>query len=268
MFWLRLDLDELALLDQTVRGFGHNRGSWASIHDRDYGGPGVGDIREKITTRLLEGGVSEPIARITLYTMPRVCGYVFNPVSFYFCYGPDETLAAVVAEVHNTFGEGHHYVMRPERIPGQGESRLFRAPKTFSVSPFLETSGAYEVAVEECDDGLNLRVQLEQSGELVFTATMTGRAVPVNSGSMTRTLLRLPFLAATVMLRIHWQAFQLSMVRRLKVFPRSDAVSAATFAAVQPGFWHRLRASVVDRAFKKQTFRSGATSPRSSMEQF
>jgi uncharacterized protein len=258
MFWLRLDLDELGLLDRTVRGFGHNRRALASIHDGDYAGPGPGSIRAKITARLHEGGVSEPVGRITMYTMPRVCGYVFNPVSFYFCHAPDETLVALVAEVHNTFGEGHHYVMRPERQPDdRGESAVFRATKVFTVSPFLEVSGAYEVSVVERDDGLSLLVQLEQGGELMFTATMAGRTVPMNSRMLAGTLLRLPFLAATVMLRIHWQALQLFVVRRIRVFPRADVVAAATLAAVRRGFWHRLRAWAVDRVSRKHTLRRG-----------
>jgi DUF1365 family protein len=263
MFWLRLDLDELGLLDRTVRGFGHNRRALASIHDGDYAGPGPGSIRAKITARLHEGGVSEPVGRITMYTMPRVCGYVFNPVSFYVCYAPDETLVALVAEVHNTFGEGHHYVMRPERQPDDSrESVVFRATKVFTVSPFLEVSGGYEVSVRESDDGLELLVQLEQGGELMFTATMCGRTMPMNSRTLARTLFGLPLLAATIMLRIHWQALQLSVMRRLRVFPRMGVVTAATFTAVRPSFWHRLRAAAVDRASRRHTLRTGIPPPQ------
>jgi len=268
MFWLCLDLDELAMLDHTVTGFGHNRRAWASIHDRDYAGPGPGSIREKITNRLSEGGVNEPLARITLYTLPRVCGYVFNPVSFYFCYRPDETLAAVVAEVHNTFGEGHHYVLRPDDHPAPpGESILFRAAKSFYVSPFLEVSGAYEVLVCERDDGLRLQIQLEQGGELMFTAAMTGRATPMSSRALAQTLLRLPFLAATIMFRIHWQALQLSFFKRLPVFAKPEPVTVGTFVLGLPSIWHRLRALVVSRASRKQNPLPATPGPLSSTEQ-
>ncbi|MFM9996655.1 MAG: DUF1365 domain-containing protein [Phycisphaerales bacterium] len=252
MFWLLLDLDELAALDGTVTGFGHNRRAWASVHDRDYAGPGPGSIRAKIRDRLREGGVVEPMARIMLCTLPRVCGYVFNPVSFYFCYRPDEALAAVVAEVRNTFGEVHHYVLTPEDHPrAGGESTRYRAAKNFYVSPFLEVSGGYEVVVSERDGLLRLQIHLEQHGQRVFTAGMTGRAVPLGGTGLVRTLVRFPFLAATIMLRIHWQALQLGVRRRLPVFVKPAPAAAATFAADPPSFWHRLRASFLDRAVQR-----------------
>lgn len=248
MFWICVDLDELVRLDRGGILFGHNRASLVSLSDADYAGPGPGSIREKITRRLVSDGVLEPLARIALLTLPRVCGYVFNPVSFYLCYRPDETLAAIVAEVHNTFGETHHYVLQPEsRDRGSDEATRFRAAKMFYVSPFLEMSGEYEILLIERADFISIEVHLEQHGRRVFSATMRGMGTPFSAKRLTATLCQLPLLAATVMLRIHWQALRLYVGKRLPMYSRDGLRSHERTAR---SFWHRLRERAVARARK------------------
>ena len=108
---LCLDVDELPALDRQVFGFGHNRRAIVSIRDADYAGPGERPIRAKLIDLLGVHGITSLVARIELITLPRVLGYAFNPVSFFRCFSGDGNLAALVAEVHNTFGEKHYYVL-------------------------------------------------------------------------------------------------------------------------------------------------------------
>jgi len=259
MFWLYLDLDELVAIDRSVRWFGHNRRSLVSITDSDYAGAERGTIREKVVGRLQREGVSVPIARVVLVTLPKVCGYVFNPVSFYLCYLPDGALAALVAEVHNTFGEAHHYVLRPDN---RGSDRtgvtLFRAAKVFYVSPFLDVSGEYEVRLSEQEDDFSLTITLRQGGQPVFSAALCGRGTDLTGGRLTAALCRLPLSAVAVMARIHWQALQLYTLKRLPVFARALPTPGGTIAASRSNFWCWLRDGFVKRASRKQHARGGA----------
>ena len=254
MFWLSLDLDELSSLDRSVRWFGYNRRAIVSIHDADYAGCGTGSIREKLLHLLHYEGVAEQIDRIALITVPKVCGYVFNPLNVFLCYRPDGALAALVAEVHNTFGEAHDYVLLPEnQAQSAGKPIRFLTPKLFYVSPFLSVAGEYEILLTEQQDSLSLQVNLQQDGRLVFSAAMCGQAAPLNSESLAATLRQLPLLAATVMLRIHAQALDLYMRKRLRVWSKSESGSKATIAPSHPGFWHRIRAKLISMASKSPT---------------
>jgi cyclopropane fatty-acyl-phospholipid synthase-like methyltransferase len=121
VFTLAFDLDELPALDRTVRGFGYNRRALVSLRDRDYL-RGQGTIRERLLRFLREAGCDDGIARVELLTMPRMFGHVFNPVSFHYCYRADGSVRCVVAEVNNTFGERHLYILALGGDVGFGES--------------------------------------------------------------------------------------------------------------------------------------------------
>jgi len=260
MFWLYLDLDELVEIDRSVRWFGYNRRSLVSISDAHYAGAEPGTVRDKVVRRLQREGVSEPIARVVLVTLPKVCGYGFNPVSFFLCYLSDGALAAMVAEVRNTFGETHHYVLRPDD-PGasQTDAIRFRVAKAFYVSPFLDVSGEYEVLLAERADEFSLTISLQQGGQLVFSATMSGRGADLTGRQLATELCRLPFSAATVMVRIHWQALQLYMLKRLPVFARAQATRGSTSVATRSNFWYWMRERFVRRASKKQDTCAGSS---------
>ncbi len=258
MFWLYLDLDELVAIDRRVRWFGYNRRSLVSISDLDYAGADRGTIRDKIVSRLQREGVSDLIARVALVTLPKVCGYVFNPVSFYLCYCSDGSVAAIVAEVKNTFGETHHYVLRPDQSGShQTDVIRCRVAKVFYVSPFLDVSGEYEVLLVERGDDFSLTITLEQDGQLVFSAVMSGRGTELTGRKLAAALCRLPFSAATVMARIHWQALQLYVMKRLPVFARAPTTGGSRVAASRSSVWYWLRDCFVRRASKEHVARAG-----------
>ena len=106
-----LDLDELDALDKNVRFFGYNRGSVFSLYDADHLGSGKGSIKEKLKDWLVKFGYSEKYTSVKMITTLRVFKHTFNPVIFYYCFDENEKIVYHIAEVHNTFGEGHLYIL-------------------------------------------------------------------------------------------------------------------------------------------------------------
>ncbi len=246
MLWLYIDLDELPLLNREVALLGHNRAAFFSLWDSDYGGLGVGSLRGKVESLLVRNGVSGPIGRIMLVTLPRVLGYVFNPVSFFCCYRSDGELAALIAEVRNTVGEAHHYVLQPEN-PGAdgGELIRFRSTKMFYVSPFLQVRGEYEVLFEDRDDSLSLEIHLRQGQQLVFSADMSALGTPLSTRSLLAVAIRLPWTVATVISRITWQAIVMYLRKKLPMYAKPEPSSESTYQSDRNGFWHRIRVKMI-----------------------
>lgn len=262
MFWLAIDLDELPELDRRVRGFGHGRPALVSVRDADHGGPGDGTIRSKVEALVRGGGVHEPVERITLMTIPKVAGYAFRPVSFYLCEADEGRVVALVAEVRNTFGEMHHYVAAPERGEASGDAPLvFRIPKRFYVSPFLDVSGTYDVLLRFDEHRFEIAVHLRDERGLVFSAGMHGRGVPMTSRRLLGAVARAPLFAATIMLRIQWQAILLFAGRGLPVFPKPAPSHPSTVPAASPSLWQRLRLAVV-HGVRRRSSSWSAPSPK------
>ena len=126
-------------------------------------------LRSDVERFLAERGITPDGGRILLLTHPRVLGYVFNPLSVYWCHRADGTLAAVVADVHNTYGGRHRYLLHPD-TQGTAETA-----KEFYVSPFFDVRGSYRLRLPLPGDRLDLGITLEQDGGRPFVATLRGR---------------------------------------------------------------------------------------------
>jgi DUF1365 family protein len=196
-----LDLDELPELDRRIRGFGWNRRAFVSLHDRDHL-----DVRAYLAQHGVEAD------RILLLTNLRVLGYVFNPVSFFYCYSGDE-LACIVAEVSNTFGERLPYLLSPENR-ATGERRLsYRHDKKLHVSPFFGLEQSYQWWFSVPDERLDVRIDLSEDGARPFFATLTGTRQALTSRTLARALLRYPLMPLQVTVLIHLQAARLWLKR-------------------------------------------------------
>ena len=175
---------------------------------------------------------------------------MFNPVSFYVCRDHDERIRALIAGVRNTFGELHHYVAQPDE--SARDHARFTLSKEFYVSPFLSVSGGYEVSLREHGAELDLQIHLHDAGAVVFSARMRGKGVQMSSRTLITTMLRFPLFAATIMMRIKWQALRLYFQRRLPVFAKPHSPHPSTTLPVRLGVWHRLRARVLRRARRSE----------------
>ena len=169
----------------------------------------------------------EGIARIELLAQPRFWGHVFNPVSFWLCRNADGALIAVIAEVSNTFGDRHNYLVHhPDRRAITPEDRL-TAHKIFHVSPFQPVEGEYEFRFDITDARVGIWINYSRTdGGLI--ATLTGTRAPLSNLSILRAALRRPFGSRRVLALIHWQALKLWAKRatyRARPVPPAQDVS-------------------------------------------
>ncbi|MCB1888209.1 MAG: DUF1365 domain-containing protein [Rhodocyclaceae bacterium] len=209
---LRLPLSALDALH--VPWLGIDRPHVFSFRSADHG-PGDGSpLLPWLRQVLARHGVASVCdGEVVLQTLPRQFGYVFNPVSFWFCHGRDGRLRVVLAEVNNTFGERHCYLVHhaDQRPIVSGES--LRARKCFHVSPFLPVRGEYRFRFDFGAQGQSVSVDVFDGGVPILNTRIGGRPEPLTGAAMGRWLLRFPWMTAAVIVRIHWQALQLWLRR-------------------------------------------------------
>ncbi|SDP49410.1 hypothetical protein SAMN04487905_104357 [Actinopolyspora xinjiangensis] len=190
--WL-VDLDELPVLPRPLRPF-------ARFEARDHLGSPRRSIRANLDSWLSGRGVDLGGGRVLMLAHARVLGYVFNPVTFYWCHRPDGVLECVVAEVHNTYGERHCYLLRPDEL-GRATTT-----KRFHVSPFLPLRGSYEMRLDCPGERVDVWIRLrDEAGEPLLTAEMRGHRVPAKPRRLLRMLLRRPLVPQRVaaLIRAH-----------------------------------------------------------------
>lgn len=195
---VRLDLDELPRLSRAFTWLGIER--WRPLTFRAADHITADDVR----ARVREAGVTARIVRMDLVTNLRTFGYVFNPVSFFFCHGEDDGLLAVVCEVHNTFGQQHVYV-----LPADAAQTVWHEKKVFHVSPFFTLDGTYRFEFQISDGHLEARIDLYRGGEAQFVSRLSLDRRPLSDGALLRMLVEYPLLTLRVITAIHWQALRL-----------------------------------------------------------
>lgn len=205
VFWLLLDLSELDGLDRRLRWFSRNRWNLFSFFDRDHGDGSDRPLREQVEARLAAIGIDLAGGAIRLLTMPRVLGYVFNPISVYYCHAADGRLAAVSYEVSSTFGERHFYDLAVLDDAGNDPFRQSCA-KALYVSPFLEMEMRYRFRGRAPGDRVGLTVGCDDAGGPLLTATLWGRRRPLADAALAWAALSYPLLTLKVVAAIHWEA--------------------------------------------------------------
>jgi DUF1365 family protein len=188
--------------------FSFERFNLLSFYARDHA-DGTANPRAWIEGLLLERGIAEADGEVLLVTLPRILGYVFNPVSFWLCHDREGRPRAVVAEVNNTFGERHCYLcVHPDRRPILPGDEL-SAEKAFHVSPFLKVEGRYTFRFAHEAGALNIHIALHNEEGLALSTGMSGPLKPMSSSRVLLHFLRSPFGALKVMALIHYQAVKL-----------------------------------------------------------
>jgi DUF1365 family protein len=206
VFLTLLDLDELGALSSRLRLFGCERRRPLSFHERDHlAGSGRG-LRAELAEAVRAEGHALPAGRVELLTHCRVFGHVFNPVSFFYCYDADERLALVVAEVNNTFGDRHCYVL-PVVDGGFAWSRK----KLLHVSPFQQPdAGTYLFELPPPGELVEAAIDLTRGGETLLGARLRlSRRLPLTDAAIASALLRYPLMTLQVVAAIHFEALRL-----------------------------------------------------------
>ncbi|MBI3675440.1 MAG: DUF1365 domain-containing protein [Proteobacteria bacterium] len=203
VFSLLLDIDELGLLDRSQFLFAHNRGAVMSFHDKDHGDGRP--LRDWVDDRLARAGLAAG-GPIRLLCYPRLFGYVFNPLSVWFCHASNGELAAIIYEVHNTFGERHAYAM-----PAKGNRALVQhgCAKDFYVSPFLSMDCTYDFRIRPPGDDVRIAIRETESGAPVLTAIFSGKKKALTRFALASALLRYPLMTLKVVAAIHFEALRL-----------------------------------------------------------
>lgn len=195
-----------------------NRMAPFAFFDRDHGEGGADSLRW-LDDLLAREGIHDATGEAWLHCFPRVFGYAFKPVSFWYCHRADGSLRAIVAEVNNTFGERHAYV-----LDQAAWGRELRADKRFHVSPFCEVQGGYRFRFLTTPARERTVVRIDHAdaqGDLLRTS-VAGRLQPLTRASMRLALLRFPFLCAGIVWRIHWHALQL-WLHKVRFHPKPAA---------------------------------------------
>jgi len=219
IYFLLADLDELDDLDRDLRLFGHNRGRLVSLHDVDHGPRDGSPLKPWITELCMRAGIDLSGGSVQLLTFPRVLGYKFYPVSIWYCHSADGELRAIMAEVQNTFGDHHNYLLHESGDVLDWKARP-TSMKVFHVSPFIEMEAKYEFHFTRPDDTLSVSIYDFVKGDLLLVAAVALRKRELTDPALLKTVLRYGPMSLRAWLLIHWQAIRI-VAKRIRYIPRT-----------------------------------------------
>lgn len=226
---LAIDLDELPVLHEKLSLFSVNAPNAYAFREKDYlptGEPAHAPqgpsprvsrrlgLKERVLAHLSTHGIEAGAgARVELVTLPRILGYLFNPVSFYFCYNRTGECIASIAEVTNTFREVKPYLLGPETKQAGTNSFRLKLPKNFYVSPFSDVDVAFDFILRPAGRRLAIQIDDYEENRRTFTSSLHGAARPLSDLVLAGFLFKYPLLTLRVIGLIHWHALKLYLKR-------------------------------------------------------
>jgi DUF1365 family protein len=231
IFLFAIDLDELDALHRRLPLFSVGRANLYSFHERDYLPTGEplhhpsptvkchptcdpsASLKQRVVAYLAERRVDLADGRVILVTLPRVAGYLFNPVSFYFCYDRHGAPVAAIAEVTNTFKEMKPFFLGPATQAAKSGEFHERMPKRFYVSPFSDVDVAFEFTLRPLGEKLSMQIDDYVGTTRTFMSTLTGPRRDLTNPRLAWFTLKYPLLTLRIIALIHWHAFVLWLKR-------------------------------------------------------
>lgn len=207
-------------------GLARNRVGLLSFHDADHG-DGRADALAWLDELLRGEGIADADGEVWLQTYPRVLGYAFKPVSFWYCERADGTLAAIVAEVNNTFGERHCYLLAAPPGRALAWGRELHARKVFHVSPFCSVQGGYRFRFLRTAERIVARVDHDDEAGALLQTSVSGTLQPLTAACARQAFFGMPLMTLAVIARIHWQALRLAL-KRVPFFSKPRPPAAFT----------------------------------------
>jgi uncharacterized protein len=230
VFWMLLDLDEIDRLPRGLRLFSRNRFNAVSFYDADHGDGSATPLRLQVERHLAGAGIALGGGSIRLLCMPRIFGYGFNPLSVYFCYERNGLLAAILYEVHNTFGERHSYLIPTTRNADAVIDQ--KCAKVFYVSPFMDMAMTYQFRVTAPQQRVSVAISTADTDGVMLVAALSASRRAMTDTALLRLLVTHPLLTLRVVGAIHWHALRLLLKGvRLRARPQPPAYPVTVVSA-------------------------------------
>lgn len=235
VFSFLLDLDEIDGLAAKLKLFSRNRFNLFSFHDRDHADGGRADLRTCLEAILTDHGLGDCGHKIRLLCYPRLLGFVFNPLSVYFCHRADGSVGAVLYEVSNTFGDRHSYLI-PVHEGALDDKNLLRqsCAKGFYVSPFVDMVADYHFRIRIPDDTVAVTIRETDAKGTFLTAAFVGDRTEISDRTLLGAFVRYPLMTLKVVAGIHWEALHLWR-KGLKFHKRPEPPKQAVTYVMAPG---------------------------------
>ena len=203
-FSLLIDLDEINLLDKSIGIFSHNKFNIFSFYDKDHGDRDGGNLKDWVISNLKKFQIKENITNIKVLCYPRILGYVFNPLSIFYCYEKDK-LVAIFYEVKNTFNEQHTYIFKIKN----NDEIIQKCRKKFYVSPFMDMETFYNFKLLNPNDKLSVFIKQTDADGTILTATQTGDKKEFSFKQLAINFLKYPLMTIKIISSIHYEALLL-----------------------------------------------------------
>jgi len=208
VFGLLSNLDQLNKLGNLSKFISYNRFNLFSFYDVDHGPEDGSALKPWIQNHLSENNITTENLTVYLHSMPRVLGYTFNPISYWFCYTKENQLLAILVEVNNTFGDKHSYLLDAKNLPEYASVRA-KKKKNLHVSPLIDMDAEYYFKISQPKNTFTAAIKETQKQKLFLVAAQHGLKKEITSALLLKVFFSLPLMTLKVITMIHWQALKI-----------------------------------------------------------